>query len=408
METTAKIKILKDLVHIQSVNGNELEVATYLANLFKENEITCEVLPTKDGRANLVAEIGSGKPVLAISGHMDTVAVNPDDWDQDPFTLTKVDGHLIGRGVNDMKGGLAALVIAMIELKKRQVPLNGTIRLLATYGEEFAEQGAADLTAAGYMQDVAALMIAEPTGYRICYGQAGSIDMTINAAGQSAHSSMPSLGHNALADLVNVLYQLQTNITQLIAGKTNPVLNTETLFNIDVVHGGNQVNTIPGQATAQVNLRTIPEVSNAELLKVFDETIATFNQTYNAQISLKAEMVVDPVIGDGNSRMIQLIKQVAQPYAERATYTAAEQQQNQQVMKQLGLPADQKTIPTLGTPGGTDARRFLIDHLNGADYTVFGPGNLSSHQPNEYLDQAMYLDFIKMYEALFPAYLATK
>ncbi|MFC6181490.1 ArgE/DapE family deacylase [Lactiplantibacillus daowaiensis] len=405
MEKAEKIDILRHLVSINSVNGNEIEVAHYLETLFSQAGIDCQVLPEGDGRANLVAEIGAGQPVLAISGHMDTVAVNPDDWATDPFTLTTDGDHLIGRGANDMKSGLAALVIAMIELKEQQVPLNGTIRLLATYGEEFAEKGAQSLTTAGYMQGVDALMIAEPSGYRICYGQAGSIDMTVTSEGKTAHSSMPSLGQNAVMHLVDVLYQIQTNITKLTAGITNDVLSTPTLFNIDVFHGGNQVNTIPNYASAQVNLRTIPEVSNQKLLQVFEETIRDYNQEHGSHIGHHAEMVVDPVVGDAHSKMIQLIQKIGQPYLENAEFTPAEQQQNQQALKMMGLPTDQTTIPILGAAGGTDARRFLIDHLVGADYTVFGPGNLTSHQPNEYISAKMYLDFIEMYEQLFPAYL---
>ncbi|BDZ32141.1 ArgE/DapE family deacylase [Lactiplantibacillus sp. WILCCON 0030] len=405
MERTEKIEILRQLVKIQSVNGNELPVAKYLKQLFDQAGISCQILPAGNNRANLVAEIGTGKPVLAISGHMDTVAVTTADWDQDPFTLTTKGDQLIGRGACDMKGGLAALVIAMIELKANKVPLVGTIRLLATYGEEFAEQGAADLTTAGYMKDVTALMIAEPSAYHVCYAQAGSVDITLTSKGKTAHSSMPQMGSNAVAHLVNALYQIQTNVTKLTAGIKNDTLNTETLFNIDVFHGGNQVNTIPNLAKAQISMRTIPEISNDALINTFKTTLAQYNAENDSDIRLHVEMSVQPVVGDPEGRMLHLIQKMGQPYLAATKFTPAEEKINQMALATVGLPANSQTIPALGAAGGTDARQFLVDQPLGADYTVFGPGNFTSHQANESLSAKMYLDFIKLYEALFPAYL---
>ncbi|WP_251360906.1 M20/M25/M40 family metallo-hydrolase, partial [Staphylococcus aureus] len=93
-------------------------------------------------RANFVAEIGSGSPILALSGHMDVVdAGNQDNWTYPPFQLTEKDDKLYGRGTTDMKGGLMALVIALIELKEQNQLPQGTIRLLATAGEEKEQEG---------------------------------------------------------------------------------------------------------------------------------------------------------------------------------------------------------------------------------------------------------------------------
>ena len=160
-ENQEYLKILADLIKIKSVNDHELEVAEYLKDLFQKNDIHSEILPIKGQRANLVAEIGSGAPVLAVSGHMDVVDPgNLAAWDSDPFTMTEKDGKLFGRGITDMKAGLAALVIAMIELKKQGLPKKGTIRLLATAGEEVGEEGSAAFYRDHYMEDADGLLIA--------------------------------------------------------------------------------------------------------------------------------------------------------------------------------------------------------------------------------------------------------
>ena len=75
-------------------------------------------------RANLVAEIGSGSPILAMSGHMDVVdAGHHEKWTYLPFKLTEQDGKLYGRGTTDMKGALMGMVIALIELKLSEIYL---------------------------------------------------------------------------------------------------------------------------------------------------------------------------------------------------------------------------------------------------------------------------------------------
>lgn len=144
MQEEQKLSILKDIIAIQSVNDHERDVAVYLKKLFDEANIKNDILPLGDSktRANLVAELGTGKPVLAISGHMDVVEVDDDLWDTDPFVLTEKDGNLYGRGATDMKAGLAAMVIAMLELKESGATIPGTIRLLATAGEEVGMPGA--------------------------------------------------------------------------------------------------------------------------------------------------------------------------------------------------------------------------------------------------------------------------
>ena len=162
LSTDEKIKILADLVGIESVNDNELEVAEYLKSLLAQHDIQSTIIKVTDSRANLVAEIGSGTPVLAVSGHMDVVSPgDPSKWQTPPFKLTEdKEGRLHGRGSADMKSGLAAFVISMIELHEQGLPKNGTIRLLATVGEEIEGHGAKAFYKEGYMNDVDALVIA--------------------------------------------------------------------------------------------------------------------------------------------------------------------------------------------------------------------------------------------------------
>lgn len=101
MDKEKQAKILKDLIHINSVNGNELDVADYLARLFAQYGMDAKVDAFGERRANLIVEFGQGNTdrVLGITGHMDTVAVgNRANWHHDPFGAESQGDRLFGRG----------------------------------------------------------------------------------------------------------------------------------------------------------------------------------------------------------------------------------------------------------------------------------------------------------------------
>lgn len=121
--------------------------------------------PYGDHRANLVAEIGHCQTdrVLAFSGHMDTMGQGDKPWHHEPLGAEIVGDRLYGRGAADMKSGLAAMVVALIELKEEGRLLSGALRLLATAGEELGTTGSHRLERAGLVEDVDALVVGEPT-----------------------------------------------------------------------------------------------------------------------------------------------------------------------------------------------------------------------------------------------------
>jgi uncharacterized membrane protein YeiB len=103
------LQILKDIVEIKTVNDNEIEVAKYLKDLLEKHGIKADIDEIKghNNRANLIASIGEGHPVVAISGHMDVVSEDDsNNWQFPPFELTEQDGFLYGRGTSDVKAGL--------------------------------------------------------------------------------------------------------------------------------------------------------------------------------------------------------------------------------------------------------------------------------------------------------------
>lgn len=373
MERERKIQILKDIVNIDSTNGHEEQVANYLQKLFAEYGIESEKVQYDVDRASLVSEIGSndGK-VLAFSGHMDVVdAGDVSKWKFPPFEATEHEGKLYGRGATDMKSGLAAMVIAMIELHEEKQKLNGKIRLLATVGEEVGELGAEQLTQKGYADDLDGLIIGEPSGHRIVYAHKGSINYTVKSTGKNAHSSMPEFGVNAIDNLLLFYNEVEKFVKSIDA--TNEILG-DFIHNVTVIDGGNQVNSIPEKAQLQGNIRSIPEMDNETVKQVLVKIINKLNKQENMKLELIFDYDKQPVFSDKNSDLVHIAKSVASDIVK-------------------------EEIPLLGISGTTDAAEFT-KAKKAFPVIIFGPGNETPHQVNENVPVENYLEMIDVYKRI--------
>ncbi|HDT2102647.1 TPA: ArgE/DapE family deacylase [Listeria innocua] len=373
MERERKIQILKDIVNIDSTNGHEEQVANYLQKLFAEYGIESKKVQYDVDRASLVSEIGSndGK-FLAFSGHMDVVdAGDVSKWKFPPFEATEHEGKIYGRGATDMKSGLAAMVIAMIELHEEKQKLNGKIKLLATVGEEVGELGAEQLTQKGYADDLDGLIIGEPSGHRIVYAHKGSINYTVKSTGKNAHSSMPEFGVNAIDNLLLFYNEVEKFVKSIDA--TNEILG-DFIHNVTVIDGGNQVNSIPEKAQLQGNIRSIPEMDNETVKQVLVKIINKLNKQENVNLELIFDYDKQPVFSDKNSDLVNVAKRVASDIVK-------------------------EEIPLLGISGTTDAAEFT-KAKKAFPVIIFGPGNETPHQVNENVSVENYLEMVDVYKRI--------
>ena len=252
MEVSEKVKVLQDLIKIHSVNGNEVEVAHYLQKLLASHGIDSKVDEFGDRRANLIAEIGTGesKKILGLTGHQDTVAVpNLDRWQHDPFGGEISGDYIFGRGAADMKSGLAAQAIVLIELKEAGQLPSGTVRFIATAGEELGTPGAYRLQKQGIADDLDALVVGEPTGGNVIFAHSGSMNYRVTSYGKSCHSSHPQNGINAIEGLLKFIEEEK----HLFDNTKDDQYLGKVQHSITVIDGGSQVNTIPDSASLHGN-----------------------------------------------------------------------------------------------------------------------------------------------------------
>lgn len=368
-----KLQILADLIAIKSVNENEIEVANYLKDLFAEYGIESKIVPVTETRVNLVAEIGSGSPVIGISGHMDVVSAGDEsEWKSDPFVMTERNGNLYGRGTNDMKSGLVNLALTMIELKANNELKNGTVRFMATTGEEVGGAGSKKLYEEGYMDDVDYLWVAEPSPETIIYSHKGSLNFRITSLDEAAHSSMPHHGYNAINPIMKYLLELDEKLNN--DPRSKEVLG-KLVMSTTILNAGNQVNSIPEKAVAEINVRTIAEFDNDEVIALFKETAEKYNQE-GSKIEVKVTMSLPSVFTTGKSDMVELTKELGK--------------------KHLNLD-----IKVEGSPGVTDASNLLRGKDASFPFMMYGPGETKmAHKTDEYVRKDYYLAFFDIYREL--------
>lgn len=374
METSEKVKILQDLITIHSVNGNEIEVAHYLQKLLASHGIEAKVDEFGDRRANLIAEIGSGeeKKILGLTGHQDTVAVpNPERWQHDPFGGEVNGDYVYGRGAADMKSGLAAQAISLIELTEAgQIP-SGTVRFIATAGEELGTPGAYRLQKQGVADDLDALIVGEPTGGNVIFAHSGSMNYQITSFGKSCHSSHPDQGINAIEGLLKYIEEEK----HLFDNTKDDQYLGKVQHSVTVINGGSQVNTIPDSASLQGNIRPTAAFDNHKVADRLNDVLEYINHTTPFQLELKIIQDFKPIATAPDNEFVQ------------SAFKAA----------QRNYPNDIK-LDIIN--GATDASVFTLDRPDLPVVILGYDAWDAAHQTDEYTTISSYLATIKAYKQI--------
>ncbi|HTX48950.1 MAG TPA: acetylornithine deacetylase/succinyl-diaminopimelate desuccinylase family protein [Caulobacteraceae bacterium] len=336
-------------------------------------------------RWNLVGrrEGGSPGPCVHFNGHIDVVAPG-EGWTRGPFDAEVESGRVYGRGACDMKGGLAAAIVAVEALIDSGVPLPGALEISGTGDEESGGLGGvAWLAERGWFSKprVDHVIIPEPLNVnRVCIGHRGVWWGEIETKGRIAHGSMPFLGDSAIRHMSAVLEAFERELYPALDGQPTampvepPGARTPTL-NINSVHGG-QPDVAPGEAAGL----PAPLVADACRL-VFDRRLLIEEDLEEVKARMRA--LLD---GLAQSRpgfryslrdLLEVRPSMTEP--DRPVVRAAAEG----VRRVLGREA-----ALICSPGTYDQKHIdRIGHLR--DCVAYGPGILDlAHQPDEYVEIA--------------------
>lgn len=255
------VALAQDLIRIPTLNPpgrNYREICDFLAERLMRHGFSVEILRAKGSpgdcdaypRWNLVARREGGRPgeCVHFNSHHDVVAVGH-GWSRDPFGGELDDGKIYGRGACDMKGGLAASVIAAEAFLAVCPSFSGAIEISATADEESGGYGGvAWLAERGYFapERVQHVIIPEPLHKdQICLGHRGVWWAEIETHGRIAHGSMPFLGNSAIRHMGAVLAEIEDRLLPLLSAKRTamPVIPEgarSSTLNINSIHGGEE------------------------------------------------------------------------------------------------------------------------------------------------------------------------
>ena len=268
-------KLACELVAIESVNpdlvaagSGESKIAAFVAEWLGAEGLAVQVAEPVPGRTSVIGVLaGSGGGAsLMLNAHMDTVGAG---GMKDPFIPVVRNGRVYGRGAYDMKGSLAALMIAAREARK--LKLHGDVIVAAVADEEVASVGAAAVLE---RIEADAAIVTEPTEMRLCLAHKGFAWLEVETRGVAAHGSRPDLGIDAVAHMGRILTGVLELDQRLRAGRGHLLLGTGTLH-ASLIEGGQELSTYPARCVVKLERRTLPGEDGAKALQEIEDVIAS-------------------------------------------------------------------------------------------------------------------------------------
>ena len=246
------------LVAIDSVNpdlvpgaAGEAEIGRFVAGWFEEAGLEVDVLEGRPGRPSVVGLArgsGAGR-TLMLNGHLDTVSL---ETMERPLEPRVEGGRLYGRGAYDMKGSLAALMLA--GRAAARLSLRGNVLVAAVADEEAGSIGTEEVLGR-YRADAA--IVAEPTALQVGVAHKGFVGFEIETMGRAAHGSRPDLGIDAIARMGPIIVALEELDRSLRANHSHPLLGSGSLHT-SFISGGQEFSSYPERCLLQGERRTIP------------------------------------------------------------------------------------------------------------------------------------------------------
>jgi acetylornithine deacetylase len=273
------IALLRELVAIDSVNpslvpgaAGETQIAEAIARHMRALGLDVQIQEVAPGRPNVIGVLEGTAPgrSLMLCGHIDTVGV---DGMCRPFDPVERGGRLFGRGSQDMKGGVAAMIDA-VRLARDRGFRKGRVIVAAVVDEEYASLGA-DALVKAWTADAA--IVTEPTDLQIGIGHKGFAWAEIETRGRAAHGSRPKDGRDAILRMGRVLHRLEQLDRDLQSRSAHPTMGTASLH-ASIIEGGRELSSYPDRCRLRLERRTVPEESAETCAAEIEQILAALRE----------------------------------------------------------------------------------------------------------------------------------
>jgi succinyl-diaminopimelate desuccinylase len=345
--------LLRDLVNIESVTGNEKAIMGELGRMLSGVGACLSRYDMGDGRYNLLASVGEGLPVLCLNAHSDTM---PPSGRSVP-RASEEGGLVRGLGSCDDKASLTAMIICLSRL--RSMPLRGRLDLLISVDEEVSSRGVRTCVEGGYRCDYA--IVGEPTNLNPVTAHSGIIFFDLETKGVGGHGSTPWGGKSAIREMV----ALWEEVDQLVSTLPSHPLVGRPSTNLGVIRGGDSTNRIPTECSAKLDVRVMPGMSVSSAI----DRISALAGRRGAGCSVYKRG--DPFESKTDSALLELVREAQG--------------------RVLGEGRD-----PIGFRGWTEADP--LRNVAGADALVLGPGRVEvAHTEDEYVEVSQVLEAADIY-----------
>ena len=374
VDASETLELLKDLVKINSVNPSlvpgapgEAEIAEYIGEYLRGLGLETRVEEVAPGRVNAVGTLKGkgGGPVLMLNGHTDTVGI--EYMEIDPLDPVVKEGRMYGRGTNDMKGGLAAILAATRALVESGEPLKGDLVVAAVCDEEFASIGTERLVEG---MEVDAAIVCEPTEFQVLVAHKGFAWIDIETRGVAAHGSAWQIGVDAIAKMGKVQVGLESLQEESLMKRSHRLVGPPSIHS-SIIEGGRELSTYPDLCKLKVERRLIPGETKGDVEAELDLLLSSIGD-------------IDPKFDGGYEITFYRGPLEVSPDAEIC-----------RVLLECSEEVRGETPHFVGGSGWMDTQ---IIAQKGAPAVAFGPIGSGSHAAVEYVEVDSVIDVARVLE----------
>lgn len=369
------VELICEMINIPTISGEPEGYRTISALISEEMKkigLSVDFCESEPGFINVIGrKTGrTNKKRLLFNGHVDVVPTRLEDWLTDPFKARVQDRRIWGRGACDMKGGIAAMILAAERAMATLGNFNGELILTATVDEEIGGfRGLRYLVEQNIMADMA--IVCEPTNLQIANVFKGLLWFKLRTKGKEAHGGMTENGINAIYKMAQIIIGL-SNFSDPFP--THDILGKPTL-NIGTISGGTKPNIVPPLCEIELDMRFLPGQSIEMMLSRVQEVIEKIKLD-NPDMSWELSSIMRkrmPIEIKKDEPLIQFIREAAQEVTGEYP-----------VFRGMPSPGDCEHLVKVGIPA-----------------VMFGPGNVEAlHIANEYIEIDEIIKAVEIYSRI--------